>query len=43
LGDSAAVVVHCTEPVEVPEVEVPEAAEVEPEVIGEEKEETEEN
>jgi large subunit ribosomal protein L25 len=38
-GDPAAVVVQCVEPVEVPEVEVVEAAEGEPEVIGEEKEE----
>lgn len=41
-GDAAAVVVHCIEPVEVLEVEVAEAGEGEPEVIGE-KEETEES
>jgi large subunit ribosomal protein L25 len=45
LGDSATVVVHCIEPVELPEVEVVEAAAGEPEVIGEgkEKPETEED
>ena len=43
LGDSAAVVVHCIEPLVVPEEEVAEAAAGEPEVIGEEKEETEES
>jgi len=41
LGDPAAVVVHCVEPVEVPEVEVVEAAAGEPEVIGEDKEKQE--
>jgi large subunit ribosomal protein L25 len=45
LGDSAVVVVHCVEPVEMPEVEAVAAVAGEPEVIGEvkEKEETEEN
>ena len=43
LGDSATVVVHCIEPLAVPEEEVAEAAAGEPEVIGEEKEKTEES
>jgi large subunit ribosomal protein L25 len=38
LGDPAAVVVHCVEPVELPEVEVVEAVAGEPEVIGQDKE-----
>lgn len=41
LGDPAALVVHCVEPMAVPEEEVVEAAAGEPEVIGEEKEEQE--
>jgi large subunit ribosomal protein L25 len=41
LGDPAAVVVHCIEPMAVPEEEVAEAAAGEPEVIGEEKEKQE--
>jgi len=43
LGDPATVVVHCIEPVAVPEEEVAEPAAGEPEVIGEDKEETEES
>lgn len=39
LGDSAAVVVHCVEPIAVPEEEVAEAAVAEPEVIGAKEEE----
>lgn len=41
LGDLDAVVVHCTEPMEVPEEEVAEEVPGEPEVIGEAKEEGE--
>jgi len=41
LGDSAAVVVQCVEPVELPEEEVVEAVAGEPEVIGEDKEKQE--
>jgi len=41
LGDPAAVVVQCVEPVELPEEEVVEAAAGEPEVIGEDKEKQE--
>jgi large subunit ribosomal protein L25 len=44
VGDPTTVVLHCVEPVEVPEEEVAEAVAGEPEVIGEKKEEeTEEN